>query len=109
MSKVELFSLQKVASKQHTHNKSNPSFVLISSDLSDNEKIKEEISKMPLVLDIIEVRGMYDLVVKIESDSNNEIRGIIGNKIRNVEGVRTCLSLLGFDPRIHFDKDGDMK
>lgn len=109
MSKVELFSLQKVASKQHTHNKSNPSFVLISSDLSDNEKIKEEISKMPLVLDIIEVRGMYDLVVKIESDSNNEIKDIIANKIRNVEGVRTCLSLLGFDPRIHFDKDGDMK
>ena len=109
MNKVELFSLQKVASKQHTHNKSNPSFVLISSDLSDNEKIKEEISKMPLVLDIIEVRGMYDLVVKIESDSNNEIKDIIANKIRNVEGVRTCLSLLGFDPRIHFDKDGDMK
>ena len=109
MSKVELFSLQKVASKQHTHNKSNPSFVLISSDLSDNEKIKEEISKMPLVLDIIEVRGMYDLVVKIESDSNNEIKDIIANKIRNVEGVRTCLSLFGFDPRVHFEKHGGMK
>ena len=109
MNKVELFSLQKLASKQHTNNKSNPSFVLISSDMSDNEKIKDEISKMPLVSDVIEVRGTYDLVVKIESDSSNEIKGIIGNKIRSVEGVRTCLSLFGFDPRVHFGKYGGMK
>ena len=109
MNKVELFSLQKLTNKQHTNNKSNPSFVLISSDRSYNEKIKEEISKMSLVSDIIDVRGMYDLVIKIESDSNNEIKDIIANKIRKVEGVRTCLSLFGFDPRVHFDKDGAMK
>ena len=97
-------SLQALASKSHSHSKSDPSFVLVSSDMQSIKKIKEKISKIPLVSEVIDVAGMYDLVVKIESDSSKEIKDVIANKIRNVDGVRTCLSLFGIDPNYSGDK-----
>ena len=79
--------------------KSNPSFVLVISD-SDKRthKIIEKISKIDLVSQVVQVEGMYDLVVRIESDSVDKIKHVIANKIRHIDGVRTCLSLFGVYP-----------
>lgn len=95
---VYSLSLQSLASKEYSLNKPPPSFVLVSSDTQSTKEIKDQISKIPLVSEVIVVGGMYDLVIKIESESSNEIKDVIANKIRNVEGVRTCLSLFGIDP-----------
>ena len=97
-------SLQTPASKSHV-SKSDPSFVLVSSDMQSVEKIKERISKISLVSEVIEVTGMYDLVIKIESSISRDVKDVIAKKIRNIDGVRTCLSLFGTDPNCSSEKN----
>ena len=82
--------------------KSNPTFVLINSDNENyTHKIMAKISKIDSVSQVMQVEGMYDLVARIESDSVDKIKDIVGNKIRSIEGVRTCLSLFGVYPYHH--------
>lgn len=91
--------LQSLTKKDHTVVKSDPSFVLVSSDSDKHtHKIIERISKIDLVSQVVQVEGMYDLVVKIDSNSIDKIKDVIANKIRHIDGVRTCLSLFGVYP-----------
>ena len=91
--------LQSLTKNDHIVTKSNPSFVLVSSDSDKHaHKIIEKISKIDLVSQVVQVEGMYDLVVRIESDSVDKIKDVIANKIRHIDGVRTCLSLFGVYP-----------
>lgn len=76
----------------------DPTFVLISSDIKGVERIKKQISKIPVVSDLTEVAGMYDLIIRIESNSPSEIKDIIANKIRSIDDVRSCMSLFGIEP-----------
>ena len=75
----------------------NPSFVLVSCDENSTEAVRKELESIPLVK-VNVVEGMYELVVKIESDSIQEIKNLIASKIRCINGVRTCLTLFGEDP-----------
>ena len=101
MNITSLLSLQ--PQKDNALSKLNPSFVLISSDRDNNHKIKDKISNIQNVSQVVQVEGMYDFVIRLESDSIDGVKEIIANKIRNIDGVRTCLSLLGDDPRYSQD------
>ena len=46
-----------------------------------------------MVSDIKQVEGIYDIVIRLNSSSFDEIKKVIVENIRTVEGVRTCLTL----------------
>ena len=43
--------------------------------------------------DVKQVEGIYDVVIRLDSSSFDEIKKVIVEKIRTVDGVRTCLTL----------------
>ena len=68
-------------------------FVLLSCEKNSIKSILKEINSIPIVSDIKEVEGMYDLVVRLDSSSFDETKKAVVEKIRIIEGVRTCLML----------------
>ncbi|MFY9301634.1 MAG: Lrp/AsnC ligand binding domain-containing protein [Candidatus Nitrosotenuis sp.] len=77
-------------------------FILLNSDLgSDQEivtKIKEILSvEKGLKFDVQGVYGIYDIVVKIESDNADHLRSVITNKIRKIEKVQSTLTMMVID------------
>ena len=97
MNKVKLSPLQLLQNETGTSGESNTSFVLISLDIPKTKYVKELLSKIPLVSQVIDVRGMYDLVIKMESESNNAIKDAVVHQIRHMKGVRACIPLFGFN------------
>ena len=93
-----LLFLQSLKKNNDEITQSNPSFVLIGCDKREIGKIKKELSSISLVSKVVEVEGVYELVVKTESDSVYKIKNMIASKIRTINGVRTCLPLFGADP-----------
>lgn len=74
-------------------------FILLNSDLgSDQEivtKIKEILSvEKGLKFDVQGVYGIYDIVVKIESDNADHLRSVITNKIRKIDKVQSTLTMM---------------
>jgi len=68
---------------------------LLSCEKNETKPILEKIRLIPIVSDIKQVEGMYDVVIRLDSASIAEIERIIVKKIRMMYGVRTCITLQG--------------
>lgn len=74
-------------------------YVLLNSDLGSDETI---ISKVKEILDnessidyeVQGVYGVYDIVLKISSDSADKLRSVITNKIRRIDKVQSTLTMM---------------
>jgi DNA-binding Lrp family transcriptional regulator len=74
----------------------------LNSDLgSDQEiitKIKEILAvEKGLKYEVQGVYGIYDIVVKIESENADHLRSVITNKIRKIEKVQSTLTMMVID------------
>jgi len=82
------------------------SFILLNSDLgSDQEiitKIKEILSvEKGLKYEVQGVYGIYDIVVKLESENADHLRSIITNKIRKIDKVQSTLTMMVIEEQEH--------
>lgn len=97
MKSVKLFYKKRQKNDPKLQLDDNPSFVLLSCIDEYIESVIDELLSIPVVTDVKKVEGMYDMVVTIRSDSGEEIKQAITNKIRLIKGVRTSLVLFGTD------------
>ncbi len=74
-------------------------YVLLNSDLGSDESI---ISKVKEILDNEEnihyeiqgVYGVYDIVLKVNSDNTDTLRSVITNKVRKIDKVQSTLTMM---------------
>ena len=75
-------------------------YILLNSDLGSDveiiKKIKEILDKegKSVQYEAQGVYGVYDIVVKISSDSMDHLRNIITNKIRKIDKVYSTLTMM---------------
>ncbi len=74
-------------------------YILINSDLGSDveiiKKIKEILDKEKDVqYEVQGVYGVYDIIVKITSNSMEKLRGIITNNIRRIDKVYSTLTMM---------------
>ena len=68
-------------------------FVLVNCHFPFDTKIKNEISKIPFVSTIHRTEGRFDLIVKIDAETEDKLREIISTDISKIRGVDAMLSL----------------
>ncbi|MCA9820687.1 MAG: hypothetical protein KC440_08165 [Nitrosarchaeum sp.] len=73
----------------------NPTFVLLSCEKNATESIIKKIRLIPITSDVKQVEGMYDIVIRLDCTSFGEAKKVIVEKIRIMDGVRTCITLEG--------------
>jgi len=69
-------------------------YVLINCDLGSEEDIIKELKKYPEVIEISGVYGVYDIIVKIRSDSMDKLRETITWHVRRIDKVRSTLTMI---------------
>ncbi|MDP2667385.1 MAG: Lrp/AsnC ligand binding domain-containing protein [Nitrosopumilaceae archaeon] len=74
-------------------------YVLLNSDLGSDESIIAEAKKIlasekNIQFEIQGVYGVYDIVLKIITDSTDHLRSIITNKIRKINKVQSTLTMM---------------
>jgi len=72
-------------------------YVLIKCDLGCDEQIIEELKPLSDVKEINGTFGAYDMIVKVESDLYETLREIITSKIRQLDHVKSTLTLMGIE------------
>ena len=70
-------------------------FVLINAAPAHEHEIRNKLSKIPEIIELHPLFGEYDLIVKIEAASFENIGGIVVNKIRAIEGIIDTKTLAG--------------
>ena len=68
-------------------------FVLVNCHFPFDTRIKDEILSMPFVSSVHRTQGRYDLIIKIDAETEDNLRELISKDISSVQGVDGTLSL----------------
>ncbi len=74
-------------------------FVLINSEMGLEEEVLTALGKIDSVVEANVVYGVYDLVAKVHGTSSEELKNTILTKIRNLENVRSTLTMIIIEDR----------
>jgi len=72
-------------------------YVLLNIEPGFEEKILNEVRKVPNVKKSHRVYGVYDMIAEVEADSMDSLKEIVTWKIRRLEGVRSTLTSIVID------------
>jgi DNA-binding Lrp family transcriptional regulator len=72
-------------------------FVLINAELGTELDTVRMIQKIPNVVEAHLVYGTYDIIVKVEGDSLDNVKDTITRKLRTLPSVRSTLSMVVVD------------
>jgi DNA-binding Lrp family transcriptional regulator len=71
-------------------------YVMVNCDLGieSEQKAINKLKNVPGVIDASEVAGVYDIVVKITSDTLDSLKETITRDIRTIDVVRSTMTLI---------------
>ncbi len=69
-------------------------YVLLIVEPGSEEKVLNEVRKVPNVKECYRVYGVYDMIAKVEADSMDALKEIVTWKIRRLDGVRSTLTAI---------------
>ncbi len=69
-------------------------FVLINVETGTETQVIRELRKIPGLTEVDFVYGVYDVLVKVEAATQQEVKEIITTRIRRMKDVRTTLTMM---------------
>lgn len=69
-------------------------YVLINCDLGSEDDIIKELKKLPEVVEVSGVFGVYDIIARIRSDSMDKLREVVTWNVRRIDKVRSTLTMM---------------
>ncbi|MFZ0202327.1 MAG: Lrp/AsnC ligand binding domain-containing protein [Nitrososphaeraceae archaeon] len=69
-------------------------FLLVNIEFSFGDDVMMKLRNMPEVVDVYRVQGMYDIIAKVELDSEEELKELVSEHIRKVEGITGTVTIM---------------
>lgn len=69
-------------------------FVMINAEIGYEDRILQNVRTLPNVKEAFKVYGVYDVVVKVEAASVDQVKATVMDKIRSLEGIKSTLTML---------------
>lgn len=69
-------------------------FVLITADIGEEEDVMKDLRALSEVKEAEFVYGVYDIIARIETESLQELKDVIGQKVRQIYSVRSTLTMI---------------
>lgn len=68
-------------------------YVLMNCDLGSEKKVISSLKEIPEVKEAHGTLGLYDIIAKIESDSEDKIKEIVTSQIRKMSNIHSTMTL----------------
>jgi DNA-binding Lrp family transcriptional regulator len=68
-------------------------FVLINTNLGTETVLQSELKKVEGIVGVYQVYGVFDMVVVVEAESEEQLRHIVFSQIRPLKYLRSTLTL----------------
>jgi DNA-binding Lrp family transcriptional regulator len=69
-------------------------YILINYEIGTEDKILNRLKNLSGVIEVSEVNGIYDIIVKITSDNLDDIKETIIKHIRTIKTIRSTMTLI---------------
>jgi DNA-binding Lrp family transcriptional regulator len=74
--------------------------IFVNCDATYQEMVRDNVAQVRGVNEVNMTSGIYDLIVKAESDTEEKLREDIIRKIRSIGGVRSTATMIIFQPNL---------
>jgi Lrp/AsnC family transcriptional regulator for asnA, asnC and gidA len=75
----------------------NLAYVLINTEMGSEEKVTNDLKKVEEVKEVHQIYGVYDLIVRVETETLEKLKTVISDSIRTLENVRSTLTMIVMD------------
>jgi len=72
-------------------------FILINTDVAAEEEVMNALKDIPEVESIHLVYGIYDLIVKVSSDSLDKLKTGVTGSLRNIPKIRSTMTMIAVE------------
>jgi DNA-binding Lrp family transcriptional regulator len=69
-------------------------FVLIDCDFPFSANIIEELKNIPEIVEFYRVQSIYDIIAKVNADSEEKLHEIIIRKVREIRGIKNTSTMI---------------
>jgi len=69
-------------------------YVLINSEIGKETELLKALKNIDGVKEVFNVYGVYDIIVKVEGKTVNELKEVVIAKIRQLNYVRSTLTMI---------------
>jgi DNA-binding Lrp family transcriptional regulator len=69
-------------------------YILINYEIGTEDKILNRLKNLSGVVEVSEINGIYDIIVKITSDNLDNIKETITKHIRTIKTIRSTMTLI---------------
>lgn len=69
-------------------------YILINYEIGTEDRILNRLKNLPGVVEVSELNGIYDIIVKISSDNLDNIKKTIIKHIRTIKTIRSTMTLI---------------
>ncbi len=69
-------------------------YVLINTEIGTIQEVLESIKKIKEIREAYALFGVYDIMTKVEAESTQDLKKIVTLKIRQVDKVRSTLTMI---------------
>jgi DNA-binding Lrp family transcriptional regulator len=69
-------------------------YILINYEIGTEDRILNRLKNLSGVVEVSEVNGIYDIIVKITSDNLDDIKETITKHIRTIKTIRSTMTLI---------------
>jgi len=69
-------------------------FVLINTELGQEQDVLNKLKELTEVKEVHLVYGVYDIIARIETETMQELKDVISWKIRRLDKVRSTLTMI---------------
>jgi len=66
---------------------------MVNADLGSEDELQSELKTVEGVVGVYQVYGVYDMVVEVDPESDQELKEVLFSRIRSLKHVRSTLTL----------------
>ena len=69
-------------------------FVLINAELGSEEEVLIAVKEIPEVAEAHMVYGVYDIIARVEAETQQKLKDVVITKIRRLDKVRSTITMI---------------
>ena len=72
-------------------------YVLINCDANRKEAVIKELDQLPSITEIEEIHGAYDMLIKLEQASVEELKETIKWRLKKIPDIKSTVTLIAIE------------
>lgn len=69
-------------------------YVLLTAAIDREKEMLDEVKSIPGIKEIHRVKGLYDLILLVEADSQDSLKQVIQQRIRSLDSVHGIIMMM---------------